>query len=371
MRNACHTLELMRFLTTLLLLAFLSACGPKTMQARMKDAERYADKASSELDEAEKAATALEPKKMEDALKDAKEWLDEKDIELYPEAQMHIDRYKELQARVPQVKAEREKRDLEIRLNKARDRIVPRVQAMLEAQEALSPNAPTKQQCEAVEDKAKLVKEAVDDDQDLFTKDADFAMWAKSQRNKVDKALEAVARSRKALAFLDGPAKAYGEAVAAQKEAKAKKDPADQEKLLTDAKNKLGVCSKDGKTFDAEKATSSVGFTIDGKAQTPAQLVTLCDKVLKVVEVDLKKASTAAAAAAKAAKAKADKEEKLAKEKAAKEEKLAKEKAAKEAAAKKAQEAKEAAAKKAREAKEAKEKAAKEAAAKKAAAKKK
>lgn len=351
----------MRFLATLALaLALFSACGPKTMQARMRDAERYADKAAAELDEAEKAATALEPKKMESALEDAKEWLDEKDIELYPEAQMHLDRYKELQARVPQVKADREKRDLEIRLNKARDRIVPRVQAMLEAQEALSPNAPSKQQCEAVEDKAKLVKEAVDDDQDLFTKDADFAMWAKSQRNKVDKALEAVARSRKGLAFLDGPAKAYAEALAAQKGAKEKKDPADLEKLLTDAKSKLGVCSKDGKTFDAEKATSTVGFTIDGKAQTPAQLVTLCDKVLKVVEVDLKKASTAAAAAAKAAKAKAEKEEKLAKEKAAREEKLAKEKAAKEAAAKKA-----------KEAKEAKEKAAKEAAAKKAAAKKK
>jgi len=323
----------MRLLSTLLLLALISACGPRTMQARMKDAERYADKAAAELDEAEKAATALEPKQMEAALEDAKDWLDEKDIELYPEAQMHLDRYKELQARVPQVKVEREKRDLELRLNKARDRIVPRVQAMLEAQEALVPNAPTKQQCEVVEDKAKALKEAVDDDQDLFTKDADFAMWAKSQRNKVDRALEAVARSRKALAFLEGPAKAYAEALASQKSAKDKKEPGDQEKLLTDAKTKLGSCSQDAKTFDADKATTSIGFTIDGKAQTPAQLVTLCDKVLKGVELDLKKVS----AAAKAAKAKAEKEEKLAKEKAAKE-----------AAAKKAQEAKaKAAAKKA------------------------
>jgi histone H1/5 len=158
-------------------------------------------------------------------------------------------------------------------------------------------------------------------------------MWAKSQRNKVDRALEAVARSRKALAFLEGPAKAYAEALASQKSAKDKKEPGDQEKLLTDAKTKLGSCSQDAKTFDADKATTSIGFTIDGKAQTPAQLVTLCDKVLKGVELDLKKVS----AAAKAAKAKAEKEEKLAKEKAAKE-----------AAAKKAQEAKaKAAAKKA------------------------
>ena len=49
----------------------------------------------------EKFAIQLEPKAMENALDDAKRALSEKDVELYPEAQMHFDRYKELATRLP------------------------------------------------------------------------------------------------------------------------------------------------------------------------------------------------------------------------------------------------------------------------------
>lgn len=272
----------------------LSACGPKTMEARMRDAERLADKASAHLDDAEKAQAALEPKKLESALEDAKRFLDEKDIELYPEAQMHLDRYKELAAKLPQVKAEREKRDLDARLNTARDKIVPRVQAMLAAQEALVPTAPTRAACDAVDDKAKAVKEAVDDDLDLFVKDADFAAWAKSQRNKVDKALESSARARKGVAFLDGPVVAWREGLALQKEAKTKKSPGDKETALREARTRLSACSRTAQPFEDDKVTNAIAFVMpEGKAQTPAQLATVCDKALKLAEADWKKALTA------------------------------------------------------------------------------
>ena len=46
----------MRVLWGLGLLLALSACGPKTMEARLRDAERIADRASSDLDRAEKFA---------------------------------------------------------------------------------------------------------------------------------------------------------------------------------------------------------------------------------------------------------------------------------------------------------------------------
>lgn len=272
-------------------LLLLVACGPKTMEARMRDAERLADRASTHLDDAEKAAAALEPKKMESALEDAKDVLSAKDIELYPEAQMHLDRYKELAARLPAVKAEREKRELEQRLNQARDKIVPRVQAMLEAQEALAPTAPTRAQCDTLDDRAKAVREAVDDDLDLFVKDADFAAWAKSQRTKVDKALEQSTRARRGVAFLDGPVADWREGLALQKEAKGKKSPGDKEAALREARAKLSACSRNAKTFDGDKATSSLAFAMpQGKPQTPGQLVTTCDKALKTVETEWKKA---------------------------------------------------------------------------------
>jgi hypothetical protein len=291
----------MRVLILLVLLA-LTACGPKTMQARLKDAERLADKASASLDKAEKAGRELEPKDMENALEDAKEYLTAKDSELYPEMQMNMDRYKELAAQVPAVKTAREKRDLDVRLNKARDRIVPRVQAMLAAQDALEPTAPTKSKCEDLEERAKALKDAVNDDLDLFVKDADFAAWARSQLKKVDAAQEVAKSGRRGLAFLDGPVSQWKEALAQYKDFRAKKDPEDREKLLGEARAKYAACSKDAKPFDGDKQTKDVAFVMpEGKPQTPAQLISTCDKALKSGEKEWKTVVTASAKA-KAAK---------------------------------------------------------------------
>lgn len=338
----------------LILALVLSACGPKTMDARLRDAERLADRASGHLDKAEKAAIQLEPKDMESALADAKRDLAEKDIELYPEAQMHLDRYKELEGRLPAVKAEREKRDLERRLNAARDKIVPRVQALLEAQEALVPTAPTAALVDSVESKAKAVRDAVDGELDLFVKDADFAAWAKSQRNKVDKALESAARGKKGVAFLEGPVTAWKEGLALRVEARGKKDLTDKESALRDARTKLSACDRNAKPFDEDKVTGAIAFVMpSGKPQTPAQLSTTCQKDLKDTEAEWKKVLTAL----EAEKAKKKAQEAREKAQAAKEQKARELKEAKEQKARELKEAKE---KKAREVKEAKEKKARE-----------
>jgi len=352
----------MRVLWVLGLLLASSACGPKTMEARLRDAERTADRASNHLDRAEKAAVQLEPKDMENALDDAKRELAEKDIELYPEAQMHFDRYKELAARLPQVKAEREKRDLELRLNKARDKIVPRVQAMLEAQEALTPAAPTRALVEALESKAKAVKEAVDDELDLFVKDADFAAWAKSQRNKVDKALEAAARAKKGVQFLEGPVVAWKESQTLLAEAKAKKELSDKESALREARTRLSACGRDARPFDEDKVTGAIAFVMpSGKPQTPEQLAASCQQDLKDTEAQWKKVLAALDVEKAKKKAQEEKERKARERKEAQEAKARAAREAKEAKEKAARDAKEAREKKAREAKEAKEEAARKA----------
>lgn len=291
----------MRVLITLLaisLLATVTACGPKTMQARLRDAERLADKASEALDKAEQAANALEPKDMERALSDAKDSLTAKDSELYPEAQMNMDRYKELAAKVPAVQAAREKRDLEVRLNKARDKIVPRIQAMLEAQDALVENAPAKARCEDLEERAKALKDSVNEDLELFVKDGDFATWAKSQLKKSDAGLDAAKKGRRGLEFLEGPVAAWKDALAQQKDARKLKNAEDKEKQLGEARAKFSTCSKDGKVFEGDKATKDIAFVMpEGRPQTPAMLVATCDKALKSGEKEWKAVVTAAAKA--------------------------------------------------------------------------
>jgi hypothetical protein len=284
----------MRVVLWVPLALLIGACGPKTMEARMRDAERASERGSGYLDEAEKAAAALEPRKMQSALEDAREQLTRPDAPLHPETSMHLDRLRELEAKLPLVKAEREKRDLEVRLNKAREKVVPRVQAMLEVQETLDPAAPALRQLERLEDAAKAVKDAVEDEQDLFAKDADFAMWARSQRNKVDRALEAAARARRALAFNEGPAVAWRDALALQQQAKEKKAVADQHAALEQARAKLASCARGAKPFDEEKATSSTSFAVaGGKLMTPGQLAAACTRALKEGDAEFRKVTAA------------------------------------------------------------------------------
>ena len=188
---------------------------------------------------------------------------------------------------------------------------------------------------------------------------------------RVEPALEAVARSKKGVAFLEGPVTTWKEGLALRADARTKKELSDKESALRDARTKLSACDRTAKPFDEDKITSSIAFTMpSGKPQTPAQLSTTCQKDLKDTEAEWKKVLTALdaekakkkaqeakekAQAAKDEKARAAKDVKEAKERAAREAKVAREqkvKAAREAAAEKAKAAKEAKEKAARELKE-------------------
>lgn len=317
----------------------LAACGPKSIEARTRLAERHADEASEALERAQKAAEALEPGDMADALKDAKAALDDPDINLYPESGMHQDRYQELSARLPQVKAAREQRDLDQKLEAARTELVPLVQGLLEASEGLTPASATAEKVGAVESNAKKLKDRVTADQALFAKSADFKDWADNQVRKADKALEVATRAKKGLAYKDGAVAAAAEAKAKRTEAKQAKDPAVKVTALEASRAALSTCIQGAAAADKDKELSALAFPVDGKPLTPSKLEKACRDQDKALTPELKKAKDAA----KKAEAAAKKKEAAAKAKAAAEEKkrLAAAKKA-EAAAKK----KEAAAKK-------------------------
>ena len=252
-------------------------CGPKTSNARMKDSERRADQVNRSLDQAQDAETRLEPKDAESALEDAKKGLMDPDINIYPELDLMVDRYKELQAKLDAVRAERTKRDLDQKLNKARDKVVPAVQKLSEATDKLSATAPTQEQIEAVEDPAKDVRDGVDDAKDLFVRDPDFALWAKSQRAKAEKALEEVARAKAKLKLIEGPGGAWLEAQKLIKDARSGLKPDEQQDKLTAAKGRLEACIKDGNALRADPALPAEKVKVgNGPPQTPAQLVAGC-----------------------------------------------------------------------------------------------
>jgi hypothetical protein len=294
----------------LLLLTVLVACGPKSMKQRMRDSERLADKASALLDDAAREAAALEPDQMDRALKDAQAVLMEKDIELYPEAGMLGDRLVELKKKAPEVRAERERVDLEKKMNAARERIVPRMNELREALDALLPDAPTQAQVDAVEKAAERAREDIDGAKDLLSRNADFAAWAKGQQVKTDRAVEALTLARKKVKFLEGPVVLRAEAARLFKDAKKNKDPEARLQLAMDSAEKYLACVKEGEkqTKDAELATAAL--SIAGKPTPPIAVVGGCKQDLEGVKTELKRLKDKAAKKPKPAEPKKKKKKK-------------------------------------------------------------
>ena len=146
--------------------------------------------------------------------------------------------------------------------------------------------------------------------------------------------MELVARAKRGLAFLEGPVAEWQSGLVLQKEAKLKKAPAHRELELRESRSKLSACVRNAKSFDEDKATTGIAFSMPtGKSQTPSQLTVACQEGLKSVEAEWKKA-LAALEAEKAKQRALEAKEKAraakdAKDKQAKEAKVAKEKAAK------------------------------------------
>lgn len=294
----------------LVLLAFLTACGPKSMKQRMRDAERYADKATIALDDAERAGNELEPDKMDRALQEAKELMLEKDIELYPEAGMLGDRLVELQKKAPEVRKERERVDLEKKMNAAREKIVPKMNALREALDALLPDAPTSAQVEAVEKAVERAREDIDDAKDLFAKNDDFAAWAKGQRIKTDRALDAVKTAKKKVKFLEGPAALRAEGAKLFKEAKKTKDTDERLKLALDSADKYIACVREGEKQVKDEELATAALTIGGKPTPPISVVSGCKDELESVKTELARLKALAAKKPKAADPKKKKKKK-------------------------------------------------------------
>ncbi len=269
----------------------VSACGPRTMQVRLKDAERQAQRAEARLDEAQRAADALEPEQLQKALDAAKRELNDRDFSLAPGAHEYLDRYNELVGRVPTVKQDREHRDLVVRIEAVKAQLAPKVLAVSDAQTALPMNAPTTAAITTIELKVGELNDAIAPQQQLLLSTPESSQWTRAQQDLGAKALEAAARGKKGVTFLDGPVASWRDALALQAAAKDKPTPAEKEQALLSAKEKLTACTVAAKAFNDDKSLSAVAFVMpEGKAQTPAQLGAACTRALKPVEADLKAA---------------------------------------------------------------------------------
>ncbi len=272
----------------------VAGCGPTTMEVRRQHAEKLSDEAGSALVEAREAADAVKPSAMERALANAEGALNSPDFDLYPGTKLQREEYRELAARLPEVSKERERRDLEKRAEMAKEKIGPRAAAMDRSVDGFSLATVTKSALETIEEQAVDVRKRLEDEKELCDKNKDFGQWARSQRERAEKALEAVAKGRRALTFLDGPAAAMQDGLKLHKEALAKKAPGERVPVLAKAKVRLNACEKDAGAAATDAALASVAFAVSGNKHTPAQVARVCKGEIAAVDRDMRSASAAA-----------------------------------------------------------------------------
>lgn len=265
------------------------ACGPKSMRQRMSTSEKLANEADELLSKAEKAMADAEPKVAEDLIKDAKKVVADPDAQLYPEYEMLTGRLKDDEARLPEVRKLREKKDLEAAVAKQREKVEEQVARVTKARKALEDPNVDKGPIDELDDAAKDLAGVLKDGTELEPKDKAYAEYAKKQRELAEKAKEPIALARARLEFMKGPAALRDQAAQKLKDAKAAKGE-DKRAALTEAKALYDQCQDASrKLLMANPAMSRLPITAAGKKTTPEELDTACSKEWQEADKALKK----------------------------------------------------------------------------------
>lgn len=244
---------LARFSKIAVLLALgLAGCGPKSMDARMRDADKISDKLGGLLDEAERALGELEPKKAQEALDAAKQLLEEPDLKLSPEREMFVSRHAELVPKLAEVQEARRQRDVEEAVRSERAEIGPSLQAMKDAAEAIAGPKVDEKSVRLARDSVTALEKAVgasDDRRILANKDSSFHGYLKRAKGETEKARAEVTKAEKKLKFLAGPVALKQKATDELKASKKEKDLEKKRALVGAAAGGFGRCLSAGLEF--------------------------------------------------------------------------------------------------------------------------
>ncbi|GEM_PF-2615693 len=233
----------------LCLLLCLVGCGPKSVDAKMKDADRIGDKIGALLDEAERALGEPDPVKAEAALVEAKKLLAEPDLQYSAEREMFAGRHAELEPQLAGAKEARIAKDIEEAVRSERAQIGPSLQEMKDAAEAIAGAKVDEKAIDSARNAVATLEKAVgatDARRELANKEPSFIGYLKRARGETEKARAEVTKAEKKLKFVKGPAALKLKAAEDLKASKAEKDVAKKRALMIAAAQGFGRCVSEG-----------------------------------------------------------------------------------------------------------------------------
>jgi hypothetical protein len=157
--------------------ALLAACGPKTMQARLDDGERVADRATFLLSDGERAMERGDLERSEGLIAEAEQALAHPDVETNPEEQLLLERMGELKSKVAAAKQEESRAVLQDKLAARRMVIESAMAVFREAKAAFAvrPHNPRLKRQMAVA--AKQARDDIDWDREVTQQDVEFTAY--------------------------------------------------------------------------------------------------------------------------------------------------------------------------------------------------
>lgn len=294
--------------------AMLAACGPKTLQARMREGENLADEAARHLDEAEKALREQDANRAESELKDADRALKHPSLSTNPDQELLLARYNELLPRVAEVRAEKERQEIARRVDHRREVIGKSVKVFRKAIIELERDPADRASIDAARKAANEMNADLDWESELQSKDAEFKSYVEAMKIDLRDANKELAMAERAVEFVDGPVRDHDEALSATERAKAEAKLDQRLKLYQDASERYRRCNERALALiGGTPGLDAASITAGGKPATPALVAKSCDanakgvqkliaSTQKALDLEAKKAAKAAAKAEAAAK---------------------------------------------------------------------
>jgi hypothetical protein len=249
-----------------------------------------ANDADELLSKAEKAMADADVAAAEARVADAKQRLAEPDAQLYPEYEMLSSRLKEDEAKLPEVKRARERKDLEVELNKRREKIDEQGARLKKALKALEAPGVDKAAVDELTGAQADLLDALKQGADFEAKDKAYGDYAKKQREACERAKDPVGAARARLDYMTGPVALRDQAAQKFKDGKAAKKPDDKVAMLTEARALYDQCEDASrKLLMATPAMSRLAIMAAGQKTTPEALDTACSKEWQDVDKALAK----------------------------------------------------------------------------------
>ena len=263
----------------------VSACAPKGGRVKLSEGERLTDKASEMLDDAEKALNEVDADLAERKLKEADQLLKNPRASNSPDWALLVERYKALEPRVGETRAEKARQAVAQRVEQRRAVIAKSVKTLRLAVVDLEHNPADRPRAEAVRRAAAQVESDIGWDRDLPAKDPEFKSYVDALKIDLQDAQKQLALADRAAEFAQGPARDHDEAAAIVARIRADKKLDARLAHLQEARQRYVQCNQRAASMiGANPGLEKSVIYVSGRPSTASGIAKSCDAQAKSLE---------------------------------------------------------------------------------------